>query len=69
MVPTNLPSDLISITQAVRLTGRSDQTFYSWVRNGHLPHWRVGRNRIRISKADVIAMTTPQPVQQGDKDD
>lgn len=49
----------------------SRQTVYTMVREGRIPHFRVG-NKVRFKRADIAAMTTPvtiTPVTKGVNDE
>lgn len=52
----------------------SRQTVYTMVREGKIPHFRVG-NKVRFKRADIEAMTQPtqtpktQPVTTGVEDE
>ncbi len=58
-----LPTDLITLSQAARLVGTHYATVTRWVLSGRLPFWRLGRRRF-VSRAGVLAMIVPGSARQ-----
>lgn len=50
----DLPDDLVTISVAADLAGKTDRTVRRWVSNGELRHWEVDGQRM-VSRADVTA--------------
>ena len=51
-----IPNDLISITQAAQVAGRTTNTIRSWYRYGWIKKYRRGPREILVSKRDVERM-------------
>jgi excisionase family DNA binding protein len=55
----NLPTDLITPSQAARLVDVHVSAVFRWIKSGNLPAWRKGGCRYWVSKADVERMMQP----------
>jgi len=51
--------EFLSRESAAALLLVSSQTIYRWEKDGLLTPYKVGKNRVRYKKEDVVKLTTP----------
>ncbi len=56
---TMLNEDSVTVAQAAKQLGVSQQTIWRWIEQGKLPAYRVGEKRVRIKNADLGRVITP----------
>jgi excisionase family DNA binding protein len=55
----DFPTDLIPPKDAARLLGYDLRTVYRYVGRGQLRAWKLPGGRVRVSRADVLALLAP----------
>jgi excisionase family DNA binding protein len=50
------PDDWLSVTAAAQLLNISRRTIYRYIELGHLPKRQLPGNRVRLARADVLAL-------------
>lgn len=55
-----MEAETLTVQEVAKYLRVSRQTIYTMIRNGKLPHFRIG-NKVRFKKADIDAMTNTQP--------
>lgn len=62
MADTERPEDLVTVAEAAKLLKVSRQSIAIYMKSGRLRAFRLSDNpkgRVRLSKADVLALLTP----------
>jgi len=66
--PAAMIPEYITRKQAAALLSCNDQTISKWIRDGHLPAYRLGPSlrhaSVRIKRRDVLALMEKWAVQQ-----
>lgn len=54
-----MQTENMTVMEVAQFLRVSRQTIYNMVRDGKVPHFRVG-NKVRFKRADIEALTQPQ---------
>ena len=63
-----MQTETLTVTEVASYLRVSRQTVYTLIREGKIPHFKVG-NKVRIKRSDLDAMTNTQPQPTGESKD
>ena len=55
----------MTVPEVAKLLRMSRQTIYNMIREGKIPHFRIG-NKVRFNRADLDALMQTKPVTTGE---
>jgi excisionase family DNA binding protein len=57
--------DALTVPEVAKLLRMSRQTIYNMIRDGKIPHFRIG-NKVRFTRTDLDALMQTKPVITGE---
>jgi excisionase family DNA binding protein len=57
--------DALTVPEVAKLLRMSRQTIYNMIREGKIPHFRIG-TKVRFNRADLDALMQTKPVTTGE---
>ena len=60
-----MQTETLTVTEVASYLRVSRQTVYTLIREGKIPHFKVG-NKVRIKRSDLETMTNTQPQPTGE---